>query len=84
MKTLWTEGLEPDVAKEIRGDFISSHLVRKRLTKILEDKINSSHASLRQKDIYDKPNFGVIVADSIGYERALNEVISLIENDKEK
>lgn len=78
MKTLWTEGLEPDVAKEIRGDFISSHLVRKRLTKLLEDKINTSHASLRQKDIYDKPNFGVIAADTIGYERALQEVISLL------
>lgn len=78
MKTVWTEGLEPDVAKEIRGDFISSHLVRKRLTKILNDKIETSHASLRQKDIYDKPNFGVIVADTIGYERAMQEVISLL------
>jgi uncharacterized protein YlxP (DUF503 family) len=78
MKLTWTEGLEPDVAKEIRGDFISSHLVRKRLTKILNDKIETSHASLRQKDIYDKPNFGVIVADTIGYERAMQEVISLL------
>ena len=84
MKSTWLDGIEPDVAKEIRGDFISSHLVRKRLTKILNDKIETSHASLRQKDVYDKPNFGVIAADSIGYERALREVISLIENDKEK
>lgn len=80
MKTVWTEGLEPDVVDEIRGDFISSHLTRKRLTKILNDKIASSHASLRQKGIYDKPNFGVIVADSIGYERAMTEIISLIES----
>lgn len=84
MKSTWLEGLEPEVAKEIRGDFISSRLVRNRLTKILKDKIATSHSSLRQKDVYDKPNFGVIAADSIGYERALNEVISLIENDKEK
>ena len=80
MKTVWTEGLEPDVAKEIRGDFISSHLVRKRLKKIVEDKIATSHASLRQKDIYDKPNFGVLAADSIGYERAMREIISLIDS----
>lgn len=80
MKLTWTEGLEPDLAKEIRGDFISSHLVRKRLQKILNDKIATSHASLRQKDIYDKPNFGVLAADSIGYERALIEVISLLES----
>ena len=80
MKTIWTEGLEPDVAKEIRGDFISSHLVRKRLKKIVEDKIATSHASLRQKDIYDKPNFGVLAADSIGYERAMREIISLIDS----
>jgi len=80
MKTIWTEGLEPDVVDEIRGDFISSHLTRKRLTKILNDKIATSHASLRKKDIYEKPNFGVIVADSIGYERAMIEIISLIES----
>lgn len=80
MKLTWTEGLEPDIAKEIRGDFVSSFLVRKRLTKILNDKIATSHASLRQKDIYDKPNFGVIVADSIGYERAMTEIISLLES----
>ena len=80
MKTVWTEGLESDVAKEIRGDFISSHLVRKRLKKIVEDKIATSHASLRQKDIYDKPNFGVLAADSIGYERAMREIISLIDS----
>ena len=80
MKTVWTEGLEPDIAKEIRGDFISSHLVRKRLKKILEDKIKTSHASLRNKDAYDKPNFGILAADSIGYERAMNEIISLLES----
>jgi len=82
MKIGWTKGLEPDHAKEIRGDFISSHLVRKRLKKMLEEKIDTSHASLRQKDIYEKPNFGVLVADSIGYERAMAEVISLLESDE--
>lgn len=80
MKTTWTEGLDPALVKEIRGDFISSQLVRKRLKQILEDKIDTSRASLRQKDAYDKPNFGILAADSIGYERALTEIISLISD----
>lgn len=80
MKTRWIEGLEQDRILELRGDFISSHLVRKRLTEILKEKITTSHGSLRQKDIYDKPNFGIIVADSIGYERAMTEIISLLES----
>lgn len=79
MKTVWTEGLEPDASKELVGDFISSHLVRKRLTQIIRDKIDTKRASVRKDSNYEKPAWAEYVADSIGYERALEEIISLLE-----
>ena len=82
MKTVWTDGLEPDVEKEMRGDFISSRLVRKRLKKIIEDKIDTKRASVRKDSGYDKPNWENYVADALGYERALYEIISLIEENE--
>lgn len=81
MKTVWTEGLEPDQVIELRGDYVSSRLVRKRLKKILEDKIETKRTTVR-KDNYNMPNWANFVADSIGYERALSEIISLIEENE--
>lgn len=80
MKTVWTEGLDTKMALEMRGDFISSHLVRKRLTKLLEDKIDAKRKFIRKDERYDTPNWDKLVADSLGYERALAEVISLLES----
>lgn len=84
MKTVWTEGLETDVIREIKGDYVSSKLVRKRLKKILENKIETKRASVRKDENYNLPNWEKMVADAIGYERALYEVISLIEDSVEK
>jgi len=78
VKSTWLEGLDDDQKNELRGDLISSQLVRKRLTKLLEDKIDTNRTAVRKKENYDKPNFSVLVADSIGYERALSEIISLL------
>lgn len=83
MKTLWVQGLEADIAKEIRGDFKSSHLVRKRLTTILEDKIATNRKASLDKDGYDVANWAMKQADRIGYERALEMVISLVSDSTE-
>lgn len=81
MKTAWTAGLEKDVAKEVRADFISAHLLRKRLTQLLNDKIETKRAAIRKDQSYDKANWHNYVADAIGYERALTEAISLLESE---
>lgn len=78
MKKSWTEGLDVDLAKEIRGDFTSSHLVRKRLKELLEDKIRVSHKNSLTKDGYEIANWALKQADQVGYERAINDVIDLI------
>lgn len=81
MKTVWTKSLDKDQAKDVRADFISAHILRKRLTEILEEKIETKRTAIRNDQNYDKPNWSNYVADSIGYERALQEVISLIESE---
>lgn len=81
MKSVWTAGLEPDIAKEIVGDFKSSLLVRKRMKKLLEDKIEANRKTLRDKMNYDNASWAYQQADGVGYERALFEIISLIEEN---
>lgn len=80
MKTNWTSGLDKDQARDVRADFISAQLLRKRLTQLLEEKIETKRTALRKDQSYDKPNWQNYVADGIGYERALTEVISLLES----
>lgn len=79
MKVAWSKGLDKDAIKELRGDFISSQKVRKRLTTLCEKKISTADTKARDKDGYDCPNWAYKQADIQGYKRALHEVISLLE-----
>lgn len=81
MKSLITKGLEPDVAKEIRGDFKSSLLIRRRLTTLIEEKIENARKGLRSKEPYSSPSWAYLQADGVGYERALHEIINLLSDD---
>jgi hypothetical protein len=78
MKASWTVGLDEQVAKDVRGDFKSSLLTRKRLAALLEDKIRSADKTAMNKEGYDVSNWALKQADLIGFKRALNEVIELI------
>lgn len=82
MKSNWYTGLDESQKKDLRADFISAQVLRKRLTKLLEDKIETKRISMRNDENYDKPNWNYLMADSLGYERALNEVISLIVSEE--
>jgi hypothetical protein len=79
MKTSWTKGLEPLIQEEIVEDFKASGLIRERLTTLLMEKVNTSRDESRNKSSYDNPNWTYLQADARGYERALYEVISLLE-----
>lgn len=78
MKTSWTSGLDKNKSGEIRVDFAKAAGMRERLKVILEDKITSSNAASRNKENYALAGWPFLQADSVGYERALREVISLI------
>ena len=84
MKTIlltssWTKGLNKDQVKELKGDFLSSQTVRRRLSTICESKLKTSEATGRDKEGYDCPNWAYKQADMQGYNRALHEIMSLLK-----
>lgn len=78
MKLAWTKGLSADAKKEMQSSFNSSSLTRLRLTLLLKEKIESMRKKNTLEDAYENPNWALKQADAVGYERALNEIISLI------
>lgn len=78
MKTIWNKGLTAQKREELKRDFDASATTRERLKVILEEKIESSRSSVRQSNTYDSPSWALLQADSIGYERAMHEIISII------
>lgn len=79
MKTSWTKGLAAQKKDEMEREFKSSSLLRERLTTILNEKLRVKNAEMRNDTEYEKASWPYLQADSRGYERALYEVISLIE-----
>jgi hypothetical protein len=82
MKAAWTAGLEEQRTKDVRGDFKSSLIIRKRLKEILEGRIETSLIAMTNKNNYDVANWPYLMADSVGYARAMREVINLIIEDE--
>lgn len=80
MKTSLTNGLPVEKKKELISEFSSSGILRERLVMLLKKKIESTRTKCRLELTYDSPNWSLVQADSIGYERALTEAISLIQN----
>jgi hypothetical protein len=78
MKTAWTAGVkEGDKKNDIVSAFKSSPVLRKRLTEMCKKKSESSYRL--SPDEYDCVNWTLKQADSVGYRRALEEIISLLE-----
>lgn len=85
MKTSWLSGVkDASVKKELRANYIASKMVRERLTEMLDAKLSSSVRSSRSSESYDSPNWALKQADSTGYQRALEEVKSLLEDAKKE
>lgn len=76
MKSIITKGLEPDQVLEMRGDFLSAHLLRKRLVDIFTDKIEEERTKVRMN--FENPSWSYEMAKLFGYEEALKEVISIL------
>lgn len=78
MKTIWTKGLNKDEADEIRQIYSGNARLRARLKDILTEKANSRRERSLSEESYVQANWAYQQADAIGYERAINEIISLI------
>ena len=79
MKTAITKGLVGEAKKEMEREFEASSLLRRRLTALLFEKTNTRRTKSISEDEYSSPNWAYKQADVVGYERALHEVISLLE-----
>lgn len=81
MKQSWTKGLNDQLQKDVEQNFKESSVMRRRLTQLLLDRIESSAKEGRLKDLYNFPNWTYLQADKRGYERAMQEIIDLISSD---
>lgn len=78
MKTSITAGLKGVEASDIEAEYLGSPALRKRLVELLMKKQNESYKKRISESSYDSPNWDRYQADGVGYERAINEIISLI------
>lgn len=76
MKTVWTAGKEKGEAERIEASFKACTVARERLVEICEKEIAGAYQLSR--DQYNSPNWQMLQADSIGYRRALEKIISII------
>lgn len=81
MKMTWTKGLEKELAKDVRSNFVEALVLRRRLVQILSDMAEDSQRVSRAKLSYDNANWALLQADSRGYERALHDIINLISEN---
>lgn len=80
MKTSWTQGVDKELAVDIRQNFKESLVMRRRFEEMLNAKMVSSQRSGRSKEAYENPNWAYLQADARGYERALQDVIELLSD----
>ncbi len=59
----------------------STKAIRKLLAKDLEGRIQSNVLASEKKDKYEIPSWAEYQADSIGYRRALRELITLLTKE---
>lgn len=78
MKTAWTVGLSVEEKNEIRAAYAASGRLRARLTEMLEKKQKETYHKSLSEDGYANANWAYTQADAVGFQRALDMVISLI------
>ena len=81
MKRSWFKGVDEKQYNEVRAIFINALPFRKRLTKILEERVEVLQASMRNESNFDSPNWPYIQADRVAQTKAFLDVIDLIKKD---
>lgn len=79
MKASWVTGLDAKQKDEISGEYTASAMLRRRLVSMLEKKQKSAYEKTLKEDAYDSPNWGFKQADSVGYQRAIAEIMELLQ-----
>lgn len=86
MNTAWTKGLRKgsQEEKDIRAVYADSFIIRKRLAAILDSKFDTKVKSAMSNDKFDSPSWSFLQAESIGYSKALKEIISILDASDKK
>lgn len=82
MKSKWLAGLSDQEKEDLKASIIAASPAFKRLKTLLEGKYDESRTSQLKRDTYDKAAWPYYQADCNGYQRAIQEMINLIEVDK--
>ena len=77
MKKSWTNGLEEQEVVDVESSYRASSVLRRRLGQLCQSKAKASYKLSRSE--YECPNWPLLQADAVGYNRALEEIISLIK-----
>lgn len=80
MKTSLVSGLTKEKAEQVRAEFMHSPAFRDRLIDVLNVKKESLRSEVTAKTSYDSPSWAYFQADANGFERAINEIISLLKS----
>ena len=78
-KSSWFAGLDERKAGEVKASLYASEVVMKRLRQMLEKRIEASYQAQRSETNYNDPNWSLKQADYIGSQRAMKEVLDLID-----
>lgn len=86
MNTAWTKGIRKGSQedKDIRSSYAESYVIRKRLTQMLADKVDGKMKTAMSNDAFDSPSWAFLQAESIGYAKAMQEIIKLLDAEKKK
>lgn len=86
MNTAWTKGIRKGSQedKDIRSSYAESFIIRKRLAQVLRDKMDGKMKTAMSNDAFDSPSWAFLQAESIGYAKAMKEIISLLDTETKK
>lgn len=80
MKTSLLKGLDEKETKEMKGLFIEAQRLRRLFEKRLEEKKLETQKERLDKVDYEGGSWAYKQAELNGYERAINEFLSLLED----
>lgn len=77
----WTTGLSKNEKKELEYAINNSSVVFNRLRHILDQRLEASIADQHSQLKYETPNWPLLQADYIGYQRAIKDLLTFFKED---
>lgn len=86
MNTAWTKGYKKGSQedKDIRAAYAESFILRKRLAEMLAAKVDAEMKAAMSNEQFESPSWAFLQAKSIGYSKAISEIINLLDAEIKK